>query len=771
MIIDNRLGVFINKWGIKNLLILFIPFFISFNIYDAKGQVSLKRDSLSKVESSKVTVEPTVIPTVTRGTQKDDYLTTPKPHTSGVFGSSFFDSPSLSFEPNLRIATPTNYILGPDDELAINVSGYQEINLKTTIGPEGTILIPQVGTIELSGLRIDDAIARIKNRMAQTAYPSLKNNLSRLTVSLGKIRSIHITAIGAYKPGNFTVSSLTTVYNALLACGGPGDINTYRNIELLRNNKIFTTIDLYQFLTRGDQKGNVVLKDGDVISFPVYKKHVSISGQVKRGGVFELKDNENLEDLLFFAGGYTDKAYKAQITVKQITDFERKIRTIYRADIPNFKPLDGDEFTVDTVLDRIENGVAIAGPLYRAGDYELTPGLTVGVLVQRAGGLMEGAFTDRATLTRKHPDGTLDNITFNLKDILNGRAADIPLVKYDVVNIATSAEFKTLYTIQIEGEVKKPGSYPYKANLSLKDIFFAAGGFTDAASSYRVEVSRRLTTERLNKDVDSIATVLVFNTDKDLTIENNRFILQPNDVINVRRNPAYIEQQKVSVQGEVYYPGIYVLESKSEHVSSILKRTGGLTALAYKKGIYLLRHTAQDNEEEQAIIQNIQKNIKDSTSKVIEDASKTNFRIPINLDKVLNQPGSIEDYQLLDGDQILVSRIDPLVKVSGQVLSATKTGFIKGKHLNYYLTQAGGTAERARKSKIYVLYADGHIKRVNNGFLGLFRSYPPIETGAQIIVPKKIDTVGMSPTEIIGLTTGIVSTLTLIVLTITSLRK
>jgi protein involved in polysaccharide export with SLBB domain len=771
MIIDNRLAVFINTMGIKKLLILFIAFFISFTIYDAKGQAFSKRDSLTKTEPSKVTVEPTLTPTVTRETQKNDYLTSPKPHAIGVFGSSFFDSPSLSFEPNLRIATPTNYILGPDDELAINVSGYQETNIKTTIGPEGTIFIPQVGTIELSGLRIDEGIARIKNKMAQTAYPSLKSNLSRLTVSLGKIRSIHITAIGAYKPGNFTVSSLTTVYNALLFCGGPGDINTYRNIELLRNNKIFTTIDLYQFLTRGDQKGNVILKDGDVISFPVYKKHVSISGQVKRGGMFELKENETLEDLLFFAGGFTDKAYKAQITVKQITDLERKIRTIYRADIPNYKPLDGDELKVDSVLNRIENGVTISGPLYRAGDYELTPGLTVGSLVQRAGGLVEGAFTDRATLTRKHPDGTLDNITFNLTDILNGRAADIPLVKYDEVNISTSAEFKIPYTVQIEGEVKKTGSYPYKANLSLKDIFFAAGGFTDAASSFRVEVSRRLTTERLNKDVDSIATVLVLNTDKDLAVENDRFILQPNDVINVRRNPAYIEQQKVSVQGEVYYPGTYVLESKSERVSSILKRTGGLTALAYSKGIYLMRHTALDNEEGQAIIKNIQKTIKDSTSKVIEDVSKTNFRIPINLDKVLKKPGSVEDYQLLNGDQILVLRIDPLVKVSGQVLSATKTGFIDGKHLDYYLTQAGGTAEGARKSKIYVLYADGHINRTNNGFLGLFRSYPSIETGAEIIVPKRIERNPMSATEIIGLTSGIVSTLTLIVLTVTSLSK
>jgi protein involved in polysaccharide export with SLBB domain len=771
MIIDNRLGVFITTMHIKNLLILFIAFFICFNIYEAKGQATSKKDSLTKVESSKVNVEPTLTPTVIRETQKNDYLTIPKPHANGVFGSSFFDSPSLSFEPNLRIATPTNYILGPDDELVINVSGYQETNIKTTIGPEGAIFIPQVGAIELSGLRIDDAIARIKNKMAQTAYPSLKNNLSRLTVSLGKIRSIHITAIGAYKPGNFTVSSFTTVYNALLACGGPGDINSYRNIELLRNNKIFTTIDLYQFLTRGDQKGNVVLKDGDVISFPVFKKHVSISGQIKRSGTFELKDNENLEDLLFFAGGYTDKAYKAQITVKQITDLERKIRTIYRVDIPNYKPLDGDEFRVDGVLDRIENGVTISGPLYRAGDYELTPGLTVGTLVQRAGGLMEGAFTDRVTLTRKHPDGTLDNVTFNLTDILNGRRADIPLVKYDIVNIATSAEFKTPYTIQIEGEVKKTGPYPYKANLSLKDVFFAADGFTDAASSYRIEVSRRITTERLNKDVDSIAIVLVLNTDKDLAVESNRFILQPNDVITVRRNPAYIEQQKVSVQGEVYYPGTYVLESKSEHISSILKRTGGLTALAYPKGIYLIRHTAQDNEEEQAIIQNIQKNIKDSTSKVIEDVSKTNFKIPINLDKVLNEQGSIEDYQLLDGDQILVSRIDPLVKVSGQVLSATKTGFIEGKPLNYYLTQAGGTTERSRRSKIYVLYADGHINRAKSGPFGLFRSYPKIQTGSEIVVPRKQDTTPVALSAALSVTTGIVSTLTVVILTIIELKR
>ncbi|WP_429377233.1 SLBB domain-containing protein [Mucilaginibacter sp. UYCu711] len=759
---------------IKNSLLLFIACFISFNISvnDAKAQTPSKRDSLAKGESSKVSVEPTATPIVTRETQKNDYLSSPKPPGNKVFGSSFFDSPSLSFEPNLRIATPTNYILGPDDELAINVSGYQETNIKTTIGPEGTIFIPQVGTIELSGLRIDDAIARIKGKMAQTAYPSLRSNLSMLTVSLGKIRSIHIIAIGAYKPGNFTVSSLTTVYNALLACGGPGDINTYRNIELIRNNKVFTTIDIYQFLTRGDQKGNIMLKEGDVINFPVYKKHVELRGQVKKPGIYELKDGETFENLLFFAGGYTDSAYRASVKVKQITDIERRVKDLSKTEILAYQPASGDVFTVDAVLTRVENSVNISGGVYRPGEFELTPGITISALIKRAGGLLENVFTDRATLTRTHIDGTTENITFNVSDIMKGGSADIPLIKRDNINISILNEFVVPYKISLSGEVRRPGSFDYSKNLSLKDLIYKAGGFTDAASTYNIEVSRRIISNRTQVVTDSIAIIYTLSTSTNLSIESDKFILSPFDIVVVRRNPGYVEQQSVTINGEVNVPGVYIIKSKNERVSNLIKRAGGLTPYAYLKGIYLTRRAIDNNtQQKEEIVENIQKSIKDTSSKATDDIAKTNARIPINYKKIIDDPNTVQNYVLLNGDIIEVLKEDPLVKISGEVLAANRTGFVENKGLGYYITQAGGTNLKARKSKIYVIYADGHVKRTKNGFFGLFRSYPTVEAGAEIIVPHKRDGGGATATEILGLTSGIISITTLIIVTISSLRK
>jgi len=735
----------------------------------AKLQTRLTKSS-NTATGTKTGSDPTTIPSTIRQTQKADYQVYQKQPSSNVFGASFFDTPSLSFEPNLRVATPVNYILGPDDELAINVSGYQETNIKTTVQPEGTIFIPQVGPISITGLTVEEATARIRDKMSQTAYPSIKSGQSKLIISLSKIRSIHITVIGAAKPGNYLISSLSTVFNSLYQCGGPGDINTYREIELIRNNKVYQKIDIYQFLTKGDQKGNVQLKENDVINFPVYKKHVTINGQVKRPGVFELKDGETFENLLYFAGGYTDKAYKATIKVKQVTDTERKIKDIAKSEIATYQPENGDEIQVDAILERSENSVTIDGAVYRPGEFELTPGITLKTLIQKAGGLQENAFKDRAVLTRLHPDGSKENITFNVGNVINGSSGDIPLVKNDVISIAFVNDFKSDYTVSISGEVRKPGNYPYKENLSLKDMFFLAGGFTDAASPYHVEVSRRIVSDRL-ANTDSIAKVFDINIEKGLQIENNKFVLMPYDVITVRRNPGYTEQRTVTITGEVNFPGTYTIESKKEHISDLLKRAGGLTPLAYSKGIFLIRNNTQSPLQQQETARTVQTSIKDTSTKVLEDITKTNFRIPINLEEVLQHPGSIEDYVLENGDEIQILKTDPLVKLSGEVLLSTKTGFIQGRGVSYYLSQAGGTTENARRSKIYVLYANGNIKRTKNGIFGIFRSYPAVEAGAEIIVPRKVDKKGLDAQQTVGLTSAIVSLVSLIMVTISVLKR
>jgi protein involved in polysaccharide export with SLBB domain len=759
----------INNCGAQNRAVISKKDSINTQIQMQPGNMPLPSGNLSQ----KVGVDPIVIPSNSRETQENDYKFYDIKPSSDVFGAEFFNSASLSFEPNLRIGTPANYILGPDDELVITVSGYQETNIRTTVQPEGNIFIPQVGNINVSGLNIETAISRIKDRMAQTAYPSLRTNLSKLVISLGKIRSIHITIIGAVKSGNYTVSSLSTVFNSLYLCGGPGSINTYRDIELIRNDKVYEKIDIYQFLRRGNQKGNILLKEGDVINFPVYKKHVNLEGEVKRPGTFELKENETFNDLLFFAGGYTEKAYKASIKVKQITDIERRVRDFSKTEMLTYVPSNGDSMQVDAVLNRFENAVKIFGAVYRPGEFELTPGLTIGGLIRRAGGLLENVYTDRATVTRTHTDGTTENITFNVASVMNGSVADISLVKRDIISIATLNQFKNAYKVTIEGEVKAPGDYSYSDNLSLKDLFFKAQGFTDAASSYNIEVSRRIIGERLKMNIDSIAIVYTLNTNKNLNIENDKFILSPYDVVTVRRNPGYIEQQRVSIVGEVNYPGAYTIQSKKERVSDIIARAGGLTPLAYSKGIYLIRHDAHSDikASQQAIAKNVQNAIKDSSTKVIEDIARSNSRIPISLKKILEDPTSVQNYIVLNEDSIEVLKVDPLIKISGEVLVATKTGFIEGKGLKYYLNQAGGTNFKSRRSKIYVLYPDGHVRKTWNGFLGIARSYPKIEEGAEIIVPRKPNSKSVSITEIVGVASSVISVITLTVLTITTLRK
>lgn len=715
---------------------------------------------------------PVTVDSVKRHQEKDDYLTFQKQKiTPEVFGASLFTTASLSFEPNLRIATPVNYILGADDELQINISGYQETNIRVTVQPEGTIFLPHVGTISVAGLTVEQATSRIQAKMGQSAYPSLKSGQSKLVITLSRIKSIHIIIIGAAKPGNYTVSSLATVFNSLFLCGGPGDINSYRNIELIRNNKVYKTIDLYQFLTRGDQQGNVPLQENDVINFPVYKERVTMTGEIKRPGIFELKDKETLQDLLFFAGGFTERAYKASIKVKQVTDIERKIKDLPKTENATYEPQNGDEFEVGSILNRFENEVSITGAVYRPGGFEFTPGLTISGLIKRAGGLQENVFTGRATLTRTYANGTKENITFNVASALNG-VNDVALVKRDSIHIAFENDFRSDFKVTILGEVRKPGQYAFKQNLSLKDVLFMAGGVTDAASSFNIEVGRRIVDQSLQVSVDSIAEVYNVNIHDGLEIGSDKFVLQPYDIVTVRRNPGYTEQKRVTINGEVTFPGTYTIELKNERVSSLIKRAGGLSPLAYKKGVFLTRkNTDADMANDQSIKTVQQKTGDTTTTQAIEGENRANNRIAIDLEQVLKSPGSLDDYILQDGDIIQVLKVDPLVRISGEVLSPTKTGFVESQSLNYYLTQAGGTTENARLSKIYVVYPNGHVSKTSNGFLGMFRSYPKIETGAEIIVPHKKIRRELTTGETIGLTSTIVSLLSLVIITITNIHK
>jgi protein involved in polysaccharide export with SLBB domain len=710
---------------------------------------------------------------VNRRAEKSSYKTVDQLPVSNVFGASFFTTSSLSFEPNLRIATPANYVLGPDDELVLNISGYQEANLRLKVQPEGTVNIPQVGLISVSGLTIDEATRRLKEKMSRAAYPNMSSGLTKLTVTLGNIRSIRITIIGAAKPANYTVSSLTTVFNSLYLCGGPGAINSYREIELRRGNKVIQKIDLYQLLTRGDESGNVLLKENDVINFPVYQKRITINGEVKRTGVFEMLEGETINDLLFFAGGFTDKAYTANIAIKQVTETERKVKDLAKKDFASYHLNNGDDIQVGAILERFQNSVSITGAVNRPGQFELTSGLTISGLIKKADGVREDVFLQRAILTRTYEDKHKGSIAFNISEVLNGGAADMPLYKGDEISVAAISDFINNYSVLIEGEVRKPGSFPYKEHLSLKDVLFAAGNFTDAAATYRIEISRRINADGAPTPSDSIAQVLNIETDKDLTQNGNNFILKPFDIIQVRKKPGYVEQQKVIISGEILYPGTYILQNKGERISSLLKRAGGLTPYAYPEGVFLIRNTklsAFQQSDKIEKVQLLQKDINDTSSSAVEGVAKTNVKIPINIQAVLTQPGSHEDYVLEENDIVEISKLDPLVKITGEVFFATKTNFIPGMPLTYYLNKAGGTTENARRSKAYVLYPNGQVGKTHNGFLGLFRRSPVITTGSEIIVPRKAERKKLSTGEVVGLTATLVSLMSLIIVTINSIK-
>ena len=680
---------------------------------------------------------------------------------SKVFGALLFNTPSLSFEPNLRIAPPYNYTIGPDDELVLNIYGLQEAGFRLTVDPDGTINIPQVGIVSVAGLTLEDATKKIKERLSRTAYKNINTGLTKLSVSLGKIRSIHITIIGASKPGSYTVSSLSTLFNALFLCGGPDSIGSYREIELIRNNKVIQKVDLYAFLIRGDQRGNMILQDNDVINIPVYKSRVTIEGEVKRPGIYETKPGEMLNDILYYAGDFTDKAYTASIKVKQLTDRERRVRDIPKEQYAIYQPQRGDLLMVDSVLERYENRVTISGGVYRPGQYELTPGLTLSGLIKKADGLRQDVFLQRGLLVRTSEDLTRQAKSFMLKDVMKGGALDIPLQREDSVILASIFDFRDTLKIRIEGEVHKPGEYAYHENISLKDILFQTGGFTDAGSSYRIEVARRMSGSSVNVVSDTIAKVFEINSDKELGFEDGMFVLQPFDLITVRKKPGYVEQQRVMIDGEVVYPGAYAIQNKKDRVSDLIRRSGGMTSNAYVEGVSLYKKnniTESEKQEKLNKIRQLQSQmvITDSTQ-LQNEVVKPFTQIPLDIQKITSNPGGAEDIFLEDGDSLVVPKINLLIKVSGEVWSATKVNYVPGKSAFYYIDQAGGLTSNAYKSRIYVLNANGKAQSTKRYFFGLFKLYPKPMAGAEVIVPKTNPGRKMTTGEIVGLSSAFVS--------------
>ncbi|QSB27948.1 SLBB domain-containing protein [Flavobacterium sp. CLA17] len=674
-----------------------------------------------------------------------------------IFGSELFDNPNLNFEPDLKLATPMNYMLGPGDELQISVYGIQEYNANIPVSVEGKISIQNVGQIAVSGMSIEAATQKIKAAIAKV-YSTVRSGQSQVSISLSQIRTIKITVVGGKQPGNYSISSLATVYNALHLAGGPGKNGSYRNIELIRNNKVFKNIDIYRFLVKGDQSDNVSLKDNDVVRIPAYSQRVIVEGEVKRPGIFEMKKGETFSDLLNFASGFNEFAYTASVNVVQKTGKEFKVHDINESEFSTYNPQSGDVFKVTRILSRFENRIKIEGAVFRPDYYSFIEGMRVSDLITRAEGLKEDAYSKRARIIRLKSDLTTEIVNVDLSAALSGDSnADIELKREDIVTVYSVLDFREEYKVTIDGEVKKPGTYDYFENLTLNDLIAQVGGLTGSASK-RVEIARMVKSDVIN-DADPKRIELV---ELEITADNNEqiknFILKPFDVINIRRIAVYEKPQMVLISGAVAYPGKYVLANKKEKVYDIVMRAGGLTSISNIEGMKIKRPIKQDEIEKlESINLNLSKN--DSLREQLADIKFST--IPINWEKIQKDKNHYSNVTLFPGDEIEVAIYNEGVKVTGNVLLTSEIPYRNGKGFRYYINAVGGVNNKGWKKKAYIIYPNGKAD-VTKSFL-FFRSYPSVQPDSQIVVPEKPETKKMTTGEWVSIGSVITSLALLIV--------
>lgn len=694
-----------------------------------------------------------------------------------IFGSDLFNAKNSTFEPNLQIATPVNYILGPNDQLNVNVYGNSLVNWKLDVSPEGNINIPGIGIVNVGGKSIENATSLIKAKLAANNYAVGRG--TSVQVTLGNIRSIKVIMVGQLKkPGTYTLPSLATVFNALSAAGGPNDNGSYRNIYVIRNNKVIRNLDVYDFLTKGDQSNNISLRDQDIIRVPTYTTRVEMDGQIKIPALFEVLPGETLADVIKFAGGFTDSAYTARIKVSQISDQQRKLTDVVEADYSNYIPLRGDKYFVQTILNRYENRVRIYGAVFRPGDYELNKGLTLAQLIQKAAGLKEDAFTPLGTIMRLKPDNTTELISFNVKDAVDGRT-NILLQREDIVNIASIFDLRNKYQVTINGSIRIPGIFAYAENMTVEDLILKAGGFEAGASPKRIEVARRISNADLTSKSTKIAEVFNVDVDGQLKLEGANFILQPFDIVSVYNLPGYEKQRTVKVEGEVLYPGNYTIQTKNEKISSLIERAGGLTASADVSGGSLKRDniailgidkskvdSTTIEQERKDKLDRLNKNFKDSTNN--QNIQPRNNYVGIDLQKILANPGSKIDLLLEDGDVLRIPKQQQVVRVNGEVLYPSAIVYDQSKSFKGYVLNAGGFSANALKKGAYVVYPNGTVKGTRK--ILFFNSHPTVKPGSEIFVPVKPKSVGNTIATILGFTTGLAS-LGAIILGIISVRK
>lgn len=693
-----------------------------------------------------------------------------------VFGRDIFNNPRLNFEPNMNIATPQNYRLGPGDAVYVDIYGASQKTIESTITPDGTIVIEGYGPIELSGLTVDQANRKLKATLG-ARYKS-----SKVKLTVGQTKTISVNVMGeVMTPGTYTLSAFATVFHALYMAGGTNSIGTLRNIKVFRNNRQVTTVDIYDYILNGKMTGNIRLAEGDVIVVGPYDCLVSISGKVKRPMYYEMKQTESLASLMKYSGGFTGDAYKKSVRVVRKSGTQYSVFNVGEFDMSSFRMSDEDSVSVDSILPRYSNMVEVRGAVFRPGMYQMGGEVeTVRTLIQQAEGVTEDAFTAHAVMHRLKPDRTLEVIQVDVDGIMNGRVADIPLKNEDVLYIPSKKELQEDLTLTIHGEVMYPGIYKYADNETLEDLVLQAGGLKETASLMKVDVARRIVDQRLTTSSDTIAHTFSFALKDGFVIDGEPgFVLKPYDEIYVRKSPGFYKQQNVHVDGEVLFAGTYTLSKKNERVSEIIKKAGGLSNMAYPQGARLERRLTDLERKRLAEIIKLQREQREDeirsqaikSGKSISDlkqlASTDNYEIPdfypvgIELDKALANPGSDADIVLREGDRLTVPVYNGTVKINGEVMYPNTVAYKEGKGINYYIDLAGGFSGKAKKSRTYIIYMNGDVAKAGHGV--------KVKPGCEIVVPQKSMS-KMSTAESISLISGTASIAAMIA-TIANLLK
>jgi len=644
-----------------------------------------------------------------------------------VFGRDIFNNKLLTFEPNMNIATPQNYVLGPGDEVIVDIYGASQKSETLTVSPDGAITVPGYGPIQVAGLTVAGAQSRIRSTLG-SRYAS-----STLKISVGQTRSMMINVMGEVKaPGTYTLSAFATVFHALYMAGGINDLGTLRNIKVYRGGKLVTVVDVYEYILNGRLAGNIRLRENDVIVVGPYDCLVGVQGNVKRPMFYEMRPNESVSQLIKDAGGFTGDAYKKAVRLVRKSGERFSVHTVEEFDMNSFKLADGDMVTVDGMINRYENMVEVKGAVFRPGQFELGKQIaTVRSLIEAAGGLTEDAFTARGVMYRMKEDRTLEAMPVDISGIMSGSVADIALRNEDVLFVPTQQERVSERIVTITGEVLSPGTFQYAEKETIEDLVLRAGGLTDAASTVRVDVSRRIRDPKSLQAGQEISKTYTFALKDGFVVDGDKgFVLEPYDVVAVRRSPGYMEPRMVRVEGEVEFAGEYALSLKNQRLSDVVKAAGGLTNEAYVRGARLER-TMTDDEKTRlaAAIELAKQNASDKDSLDLDQMKTSDvYTVGIDLEKALANPGSDYDVQVRDGDRLIVPEYNGTVKISGNVLLPNTVAYVPGKSWKYYINQAGGFADRSKKSKSYIVYQNGTATRVDKG---------KVEPGCEIIVPKK----------------------------------